>query len=77
VNDPGFASATTISNQLLSPAGSSDGNYGSGNVNFGLATPNAVDYAIIADCYAEQCFTVASSVTPSVSIVSSDADNSI
>ncbi len=77
VNDPGFTNATFLSNQFLSPSGSAEGNYGDGAVNFGLAAPNPVTYAVNTDCYAEQCFTVAPSVTPSVAVSSTDADNNI
>ena len=77
VNDPGVASATFLSNQFLTPANNGEGNYGSGAVNFGAAAPNPASYGVIQDCYSEQCLTVSQSLTPSVSIASSDADNSI
>ncbi|HEX9950731.1 MAG TPA: T9SS type A sorting domain-containing protein [Rubricoccaceae bacterium] len=34
----------TLSNQFVSPAGSGDGNYGNGAINFGAATPNPVSF---------------------------------
>ena len=77
VNDPGAGNATFLSNQFLSRANNGEGNYGSGAVNFNAASPNPVNYSVIQDCYTEQCMSVVQSVTPSVSIVSDDADNSI
>jgi hypothetical protein len=77
VNDPGVNNATFLSNQFLGRANNGEGNYGDGAVNFGIAAPNPVDYAVMQDCYSEQCMTVTQSVTPGVSIVSDDADNSI
>jgi hypothetical protein len=77
VNDPGAASATYLSNQFLSPAGSGEGNYADAAVQFNLANPNPIDYTILQDCYTEQCLTTTQSVSPSVTVLSSDADNSI
>lgn len=39
------ATSGFLSNQFLSPAGSGDGNYGNGAVNFGAASPDPVVYA--------------------------------
>ena len=77
VNDPGIGNATFLSNQFLSRANNGEGNYGAGVVNFGAAAPNPVSYGVMQDCYSEQCLTTTQSVTPAVSIVSDDADNTI
>ena len=77
VNDPGFINATFLSNQFLTRANNGEVNYQDGAVNFGLAAPNPVSYSVIQDCYAEQCITIQNSLVPSVSIASSDANNSI
>ncbi len=77
VNDPGIGNATFLSNQFLSRANNGEGNYGDGGVNFGVAAPNPVSYDVIQDCYSEQCVTTTQSITPAVSIVSDDVDNTI
>uniref|UniRef100_UPI00404B5C41 hypothetical protein n=1 Tax=Flavobacterium sp. TaxID=239 RepID=UPI00404B5C41 len=58
VNSPTEFDGTLLSNQFLSPASGSDGNYGSGNVNFNSATPNPINYRILANPYAEKCLEV-------------------
>ncbi len=77
VNDPGATNATYLSNQFLTRANNGEGNYADGAVNFSAASPNPVAYSVMQDCYSEQCLTTTQSVTPSVTISSDDADNSI
>jgi len=62
VNDPGQGNGTFVSNQFLSPAGSFDGNYGNGFIDFGSAPPNPISYVISQPCFQETCTTIASSV---------------
>ena len=66
VNDPGFGSgtATSISNQFLTPAGAGNGNYGNLSIDFGAAPPNPISYGLPANCFTETCVTVTGPVTP-------------
>jgi hypothetical protein len=58
VNSPTEFVPTFLSNQFLSPAAETEGNYGSGDVNFDSATPNPIPYTILANPYAEKCVEV-------------------
>ncbi len=63
-NNPTDISATTLSNQFLSPASNGQGDYGDGPVNFGNAAPNPVSYVLESDCYNDVCRTVVAPTTP-------------
>ncbi|MEN9303538.1 MAG: hypothetical protein RL264_1967, partial [Bacteroidota bacterium] len=63
-NNPTDISATTLSNQFLSPASNGQGDYGDGPVNFGNAAPNPVSYVLESDCYTDVCRTVVAPTTP-------------
>jgi len=69
VNNPGTQTLpnTTLSNQFLTPCGSSELNYGNGGVNFALAAPNPIVFPLSADCYSQTCVTVVNTVTPTFS----------
>ena len=58
VNSPTEFQGTFLSNQFLSPAAGTDGNYGDGAVNFDSATPNPIPYTILSNPYAERCVEV-------------------
>jgi hypothetical protein len=64
VNDPGQGNATTVSNQFLTPAATTNGNYGNAFIDFGEAPPNPISYGFPPLCYQEQCVTVLSSAIP-------------
>jgi subtilisin-like proprotein convertase family protein len=64
VNDPGISAPTFVSNQFLTPCGSSENNYGNAAINFGSATPNPINYLISNDCYSTTCVTAGAPITP-------------
>ncbi len=70
-NNPTDNSATTLSNQFLSPAGNGEGDYGGGAVNFGNAAPNPVSYVLESDCYTQECRTVVAPSTPTFTPIAS------
>lgn len=64
VNDPNAGVQTFLSNQFLTPAGSSQGNFGNGAIDFNNEPPSPVTYMLSADCFEETCVTVLPTVTP-------------
>jgi hypothetical protein len=54
----------------LSPAGSSQGNYGTDvGVNFNNEPPNPISYGLYPDCYTDVCRTVVAPTSPTFSQV--------
>ena len=70
-NNPNSSSNTFLSNQFLSPAGSAEGNFGDGAVNFNTATPNPIFYTPVSDCFTEICRTVVAPTVPTFTPVAS------
>ena len=70
INDPPANTATTISNQFITPANPGEGSYGNAAVFFNNAAPNPVLYQVTQDCFEETCVTVQQSVTPNFAFTS-------
>jgi hypothetical protein len=64
VNDPNSGIQTFLSNQFLTSAGVSEGNYGDGFIDFNNAEPDPISFLLSADCFEETCVTVTTTVTP-------------
>lgn len=64
VNDPNGGDQTFLSNQFLTRAGSNQGNYGNGSVNFSNEPPQPILFMLSADCSSEQCVIVQPQTTP-------------
>lgn len=58
VNDPNAGAQTFLSNQFLSAAGSGQGNFADGYVDFNNEPPSPISFLLSADCYSETCVTV-------------------
>jgi hypothetical protein len=58
VNSPSEFNGTFLSNQFITPANSTEGNYGPDAVDFNSATPNPIDYRILANPFAIKCVEV-------------------
>jgi hypothetical protein len=63
-NNPASGSATFLSNQFLTRANNSQGNFGDGAINFNNEPPNPISYGLYPECFTDLCRTIAAIVTP-------------
>ncbi|MEZ4798735.1 MAG: hypothetical protein R2809_02935 [Flavobacteriales bacterium] len=64
VNDPNAGAQTYLSNQFLSAAGSAQGNFADGYIDFGTEPPSPISFLLSADCFSETCVSVIEKMEP-------------
>lgn len=69
INDPNSGAQTYLSNQFLSHAGSGQGNFADGYIDFNNEPPSPIQVVLSADCFSETCVDVIERQEPTFNVV--------